>query len=298
MIIKSIFTALIIFMLYAVCLVFFNTHSASQNQNQDNLVKAQSYMFKKNVPENVIVGTSLSCYIQADSLNEFYNLAFNGFSIYDGLQIVLKGSQFPKNVFIESNFFLINRTESFYNQLFDFYPYYTSKYIRALRIENQPIGKLVNLTNSIGDNIVVKHNFFMKQLKEKLVLELNLDKKNTEQKNKLFNKVVFDYAKSFAILPTNRLLHEKLKELEFLVTILKSKGVNVYFFEMPIHYKLMNTKRVLYLRNKLSTFFYKKVHFIDLDSSKYITSDGVHLNYEESKNYSHFYKQQVLKLHL
>jgi hypothetical protein len=64
---------------------------------------------------------------------------------------------------------------------------------------------------------------------------------------------------------------------------------------MPINHDLMKSKRTLKLRSNLKNMIRSKVKYISLDTSKYITSDGVHLNTEESLKYSEFFKQQILK---
>ena len=291
---KSIITGFIIFLVYALFISNYKTYSSSQNQNQDNLVKAQQYMFANNVPENVIVGTSLSCHLHTDSLKNFYNLSFNGSSIYDGLNVILKGNKLPEKVFIETNLYLNNKSEQLSSQLYNLYPYYTSKIIPVFRYENQPIGKLVFCLNPIGDKIVLHHNNFMKRVKEKIELQRNLSviKKKDIYLN-VFNQMLNLQTENFKELPLKNEIIFKLKELKVIVSKLKNKGVEVVFFEIPINTDLSKSIRAILLRGKLTHFFLNKVRFIPLDTTKYITSDGLHLNGFESITYTKYFKGKI-----
>lgn len=292
---KAFITGFIIFLGYSLYISNYKTYSASQNQNQDNLVKAQQYMYNDFVPENVIVGTSLSCHIHTESLKNFYNLAFNGSSIYDGLNVILNGNKLPQNVFIESNLYLNDKSDLLYSQLFDVYPFYTSKFLPILRVVNQPIGKLISCMNPLGDRIVEKHNLFMKRVHDYFYNISNLLSVHQKTKVSLFDKMINVQFHNFSNLPSKSVLNNKLKELELIVNVLKSKHINVFFFEMPINYKLMKTKRVQYLREKLHAKFISRVIFTVDDTACYKTSDGVHLNELESNQYSLFFKNKILK---
>jgi hydroxymethylpyrimidine pyrophosphatase-like HAD family hydrolase len=294
---KSFLTAFIFLCVYSLYVTNFKTSSASQNQNQDNLVKAQQYMFANHVPENVIVGTSLSCHLHTDSLKKFYNLAFNGSSIYDGLNVILNGNKLPEKVFIETNLYLNNKSEQLSSQLYNLYPLYTSKIIPIFRYENQPIGKLVFCLNPIGDKIVLHHNNFMKRVKEKIELQQNpsVIKKKDIYLN-VFNQMLNLQKENFKELPLKKEIIFKLKELKVIVSKLKNKGVEVVFFEMPINSDLSKSIRAKLLRKKLTRFFLHKVRFIPLDTTKYITSDGVHLNDFESIVYTKYFRGKIMSI--
>jgi hypothetical protein len=295
MILKSILSTVVLLCVYSYFLSIFETPSASQNQNQDNLVKAQQYMFNKKVPKNVIVGTSLSCHIHTDSLDDFYNLSFNGSSIYDGLNVILNGVKFPKNVFIESNLYLKEKSELLYNQLYDVYPYYSAKYLNVVRVENQPIGKVIHTLNPLGDRIVERHNLYMKRVHDKLYNSSKLSSIYQASEGSLFDKMLKLQIQNFSVLPSQSVLNNKLKELEVIVNVLKRKHIQVFFFEMPINKKLINSIRVQYLRQKLRAKFDSRVTFTDQDTTCYQTSDGVHLNELESIQYTRFFKNVILK---
>ncbi len=296
MIIKSLSITLFLSLVYSLFISYIPTPSASQNQNQDNLVKAQKYMYAEHVPENVIVGTSLSCHILTDSLPRFYNLSFNGSSIYDGLYVILRREHLPKNVFIETNLYLNNKSELLSSQLFDIYPFYLSKFSSIFRFEHQPIGKIIFSLNPIGDKIVVNHNNFMKRVKEKLSKETLINnKKGITQDVDLFDKMLLLEIEKYNQIFPMKIVSQKLNELDSIVKILHKKKVNVYFFEMPINFRLMKSKRFIFLNNKLRKKFSYNVDYIKTDTTRYITSDCVHLKPEESLKYTHFFKSQLQK---
>ena len=177
------------------------------------------------------------------------------------------------------------------------YPYYTSKNIKILRYENQPIGKLVFCLNSIGDKIVIRHNSFMKRIKEKIELQRNepLDKTNNNNLN-VFDQMLNLQKEKFTELPLKYEIIHKLKELSSIVSELKTKGVKVVFFEMPINSELTITKRAILLRKELSRVFLHKVEFIPLDTANYLTSDGLHLSSIESVIYTNYLKKEIKSL--
>ena len=295
MILKTFITFLLFMGCYNILITKFSTPNASQNQNQDNLIKAQHYMFSNHTPKNIIVGTSLSCHIKSDSLKDFFNLAFNGSSIYDGLNVIVNSSKYPKIVYIESNLYLNNKSVQLSNQLYNFFPYYSSKIFPIFRIVNQPIGKLIYLTNNIGNEFVISHNNFMEKLRTKINYEFpsNIKSLPTQESVNIFNIMLKEQKKNYSKIPNLYKIKRKTKELKKIIKTLKLNGVKVVFFEMPINSALVNLPLSKTIRQKLYSSLKDEVYFLDQDYSKYVTSDGIHLNEQESIKYTHFFKKQI-----
>ena len=70
------------------------------HQWQDNVNKAQQYVYEKS-RDTVMVGTSLSSRIIADSIPMVTSLSFGGCSVEDGLMIILYKGYTPKFILIE-----------------------------------------------------------------------------------------------------------------------------------------------------------------------------------------------------
>jgi hypothetical protein len=81
------------------------------------------------------------------------------------------------------------------------------------------------------------------------------------------------------------------------VNYFKTRGVNVYLFEMPINYKLIKLTNYKIVSNQMYIFLPpQKYFYITSDSSLYETTDGLHLEGYEARKYSSFLKAQVMKL--
>jgi hypothetical protein len=291
MIFKSFLVFISLSVFYAFIIDTFALKGASQNQNQDNLIKAQNYLFEDfDNASNVIVGTSLSCHLTMDSLVDFYNLSFNGSSIYDGLNIILKSDNKPKVVYIESNFYLKDLSGVFDEQLFSFYSFYSSKFFPIVRYKNQPIGIFNTLFDDFGYLVVQKHNL----LTEKIRYKFNGKAQNT-QNDKLFEDVLKNYTQEYQEKPVQNELDFYLLKIKYFVEKLKKMKVKVIFFEMPINTKLVNLNRPKLLRAALKNKFQNE-RFLPFDSTfRYQTSDGLHLKNEESVAYTRFFKNNIIK---
>lgn len=259
--------------------------SSSQHQWQDNVIKAQKYIYNENdTMYDVIIGSSLSCRLRMDSLQGFYNLSFGGQSIFDGLKILEKSENLPRNVYIETNVLLRGESKSFTNSLFSPFQYYTGKYFLSLRADKQPI------PISIGYFMAFKR--VLKNKIEKLSNKIDNPKSNI-QRDDLSNKMLNLQIKSYSIQPDSTLLNNRLMELMSYIEFLKQNNVNIYFFEMPVNYKLIELPKTKTIRAKLYEIFPKyEYNYIKTDSSKYITGDGVHLTNDEALKYTFFFKQQ------
>ena len=78
------------------------------------------------------------------------------------------------------------------------------------------------------------------------------------------------------------------------VEYLTTKGVKVYFFEMPIHPVLVELPTATIIRNDIFRLFPTgKVTHILRDSTLYETGDGVHLNKLEAIRYTSYFKSQI-----
>ena len=260
---------------------------ATQNQWQGNLVKAQKFIYTKNRYTNVIVGSSLASKMVADSLPNTYNLAFDGLSIYDGLEILTHVKNSPKNVFIETNVVLRTADTDFTSGLFLPIPYYSKESIMALRDDEQPIAVVGNqiywrISNKIIDSF-------------KSIFSNSSAKKTVDVKNNLFPKMLAIQVNDYSKTPDKKIVKESFTKLKKYVSELQGKGVNIVFFEMPVNKALINLPGASIIK---STFFSdfpqtKYTYILVPDSVTYVTGDGLHLNSESAMAYTHYLKTKI-----
>jgi len=262
--------------------------SGCQNQNQDNLIKAQNYLFEQKVaPKNVVIGTSLSCHLLSDSVNQLFNLSFNGSSIFDGLDIVLKSKQKPSRIFIETNYFFISKSELLSSQLYSPYSYFMAEHFKIFRWDNQPIGIFISNFNQIGYEIGQRHQRFVEKLKYKIGYR---NTKTSPNNSLIFRYNLSEQVKFYSKFISKKDLNNKLRLLKFQLLKLQHYGVDVVFFEMPVHSSLINARLSLSIRRIFKSKVFEKYKFIPVDTiHNYITNDGIHLNEKDSYTYTNYF---------
>lgn len=273
MIKKSLLIALAFLILHAIE-VKAKPMPISQHLWQDNLIKAEHFIYKANPPSDVIVGSSLSTKIKMSMLPGVGNIAFVGQSIYEGLDILSHQKYLPKNVFIEINIVFRKENERFTSMLFCPVLYNLKKFFPSLREEYQPAGFLYQ----IGNRFI--H-----------------DKPDATVDDFVFKKLLNQEIEKNSKLPDPKIVEESFRTLQHYVHALESKGVNVVFFEMPVNPALYHSPRVSFVRTNFYKYFPpEKYHYIfSPDWSMYHTSDGLHLKPEEALQYTSFFKLQMAK---
>lgn len=279
---KIIFSFLVIFILWTILFMTIPFKGLPQNQGQDNLMKAQRFIYDDYTATSVIIGTSLSCRIITDSLDQFYNLSFGGLSSSDGLYILNKQEHCPANVFIETNLILKEENPDFLEGLYYGPSYYSKKYLIVLREYNQPA------------------TFFVAQMSN----EANRLRKNKNQSLDIVSPEIFDNGmeiqiKSYAQIPEEKQIEERFQKLKEQVVQLQSKEVNVVFFELPVNGKLIDMPLAYTIRHALDRYFPKtEYNYLPLpeDCRDYISSDGVHLGKKEALKYTLYFKEKAEKI--
>ncbi len=287
MIKKTIIVFIILFGVYTFIILLNPSISATQHQWQDNIVRAEKYIYdESDTINNLIVGSSLSLLIRNDSLRHFYNLAFAAQSFYEGLEIVSHKKKLPKNIFIETNFVFKEQNKAFSSGLFSFLNYNIKKYCISLRSDKQP---LVFIYPAIKKEWQMNKNEFEKNKKQPSVKEI--------QESEIFKKLLKLQLANYAKIPDSTFVSNQFLLLTSMVTELKSKGVNIIFFEMPINPNLVELPLAKLIRNSFYKYFpVDQNNYIKMpDCSNYITGDGLHLEYEESITYTSYFKKEAKK---
>jgi hypothetical protein len=297
MIIKTFLTFLTFFTSYSLLFVLNPKLGSSQHQWQDNIIKAQKFIYNDtSTIENVIIGSSLSTRLIMDSLPNFYNLSFSGQSLFDGLSILKNKNTFPKNVFIETNVIMRDESVDFTNPLFSTIPYYLNKNFIALRSDKQPIGIFISSFMALRSILKNKILGFKKSTINSSSNEKIAEHSLSNPKDELFEKMLDLQVTQHSTLPNISELKKKLELLSEYIKLLKDNNVNVYLFEMPINSNLVKLPKTEFIRNEINKFFKTgTVNYIQMDNDFYKTTDGVHLGNEEAIKYTKFFRTELNK---
>jgi hypothetical protein len=287
MIKKTIITFFTLVLSYYIFVVYFAPvwWHASQHQWQENVVKAQEFLYNEEISyKNVIVGSSLSNRLMMDSLPNTYNLAFDGQGVFDGLLILQHKSNLPKNIFIEMNFILRDENTQFSGSVFSQIMFYPRKYIPSLREDKQPIAILGNIPFIV-----------MRKLKDEVPVQenaVNEIKETTPQINPLFPHMLKIRIEEYSKEPNKELLKKSFTKLKAMVSEFEKRGSKVLFFEMPVNKNLENLAMPHTLRKAFDDNFpIAKYRYTKLPNSfEYQTTDGVHLNTIEAIKYTTYLK--------
>lgn len=285
-----------------------NPTGVSQSQWQDNMISAERFVFDNPDVDNLIVGSSLARRLQRDSLPNYYNLSMSGQGVFDGLNILTSKKNLPSNVFIEINMIIRHENETFRDIISSPILNGLKRHFQIFRSDKQP---LALLSHGIASPEL---NKFIIQLRKKETSNLAIEKtvikipiassnnsneenKPIKKRNKALEEAIKSQKKNYSKKIDSIDIENQFNILFNHIKYLKSKNVNIVFFEMPVNPELISLNRATYLRNRIENDF-PNYKFIKLpDNIKYITTtDGVHLTPEESNIYTSYFKGEATKI--
>jgi len=273
MIKKSFLSFLVMFGIHAVVTYLLPSLGMATNQWQDNMVKAQHFLYNEDV-DTAMIGTSLSARILPDSIPSVRSVAFGGCAVEDGLRLILSKPKAPHCVLVETNLFLRNGNDELVEKMTKGIIPQVKRWIPSLRESNEPICLLSGLMiKAAGINPqAAAMTVDMEQLKESIKRHLADDKSLSETE-----------------------LAQRMETIKPLLIQLEQKGTKLIFFEMPIHQELYHLKELEQTRQTVRMAFPKtRYTYLPNDTTTYLTTDGLHLDYEGQQRYSHFIKQALL----
>ncbi len=297
MIIRSFFFTLVLLSAYAIFLSQMeNVKHIGQHQWQDNIIKAQDYIYAENQNKlNIIIGSSLSSRIVMDSLpNNFYNLSFGGQSLFDGLNIIMNAHKKPNAVFIETNFIEKAADVKFGEGLFMPVVSILKGKINFLQEKNQPLSFVGNFISPIvGRNVL---DPFAGKYFNRLINIVKPKKVNQEDSLKNFYQILVN--KQVDNFSTTLDEKEMLKKILFLkksILALEKDSVKIIFFEMPMHPALENTSHLKMERKLLQQYFpVSEYRYLPKPNySNYETTDALHLGSKEALKFTSFFKLNI-----
>ena len=240
-----------------------------QNQMVKNYSVAENYIYKEEIPRALIVGSSMAARLFEEKFSsDTYNLSFSGGTALTGLNIIKENNKLPDVIFIETNLIERNKNQKMIDILFKpLISKINGKYL-SLQYTYQPINILLTvIAKYFGSSETEKLNY----TPNKKLLEENLARQMETYNN------VGDIN-----------LYEILSEFKKIVTYFEKLGVEVVFFQMPVHKSILATK-VYQNRRSVMLKMFPNSHFYWIDKDDfdiYKTTDGIHLQYKSASEYS------------
>ncbi len=268
-------------------------------QWQTNIAKAQGIIYDDGLREkNWIAGTSLSNRLNIETLTGFRSCSFGGFSLFEAFRIMNELEIRPDTILVEIN--VIDRSESRQFQDAILHPvlFETRKYLYSMRQAAQPIGLTVRYSR------LLTTGFFRTN---KVTTLKNRHQNNPNSENRAPLKNHFDnddrLTASIASIKSeyskgvdNSHLSKQLQILKSKISPFEAAGTKIIFFEIPVHHSLINLKKPEQIRNAFRSVFPESEYtYLPNDSRPYQTTDGVHLNGVEGKQYAEFIRSNLKK---
>ncbi len=272
MIKKSILICISLFLLYNYIFVpiFIRDDSpVAQSQWQENIIKAQDYLYLPVNSNAIIVGSSLSADLKDST---WYNLSFLGGSLFTGLELIKLKRNYPKVILIETNV-IYRGIDSEITSTINQSPFNKLKYIFPAFLEKgQPIKYLGALLYSC----VEKNPYII----------------HTEPDSSLFNKYLKLQVEANSTLTNKVTIDRNITLLRSYLKFFDEHHVKIFLVEMPIHSTLFQTINESYRRKELfKAFPISGYNWIIPNSlSNYQTTDGVHLSEKSVKEF----KQEIM----
>lgn len=293
MIKKTIICFVLIFAAYmaSVNLVLPPDYYVGESQWQENLVKAERYLYTDSISSlpTVMVGSSMT--MRIGNIPDTYNMGLHGQSAIDGIKIILQKSSSPKQVLVEINTVNINEKKEFTALISNPIMNFMRSNFVGMREGKQPtvffktlfVNKILNISNKAEDE-PNSHASNSSEDSEDTFSSYNTDE------NPLPEELIKINLKAYSAIPEG--LEKNINTLAHYINILESRGTEIIFFEMPIHRDFCNLELPAAVRACVhKTFPPDKYNYIpNVDCNEYKTTDPLHLDLESGKKYTLFLK--------
>jgi hypothetical protein len=247
-----------------------------ENQPISNYIVAEEYVYDHGDAFAVIAGSSLSRRLHSDLLPpETFNLSFGGLTSLDAVNIVLGAHTHPRAVFIESNSLIVNSDADFVDGILSPWLLAARGWVISLRDFARPVALgSAYLRARIGRTwtFLVGHPL--------MEGEAPASKVNA---NVIFNRLLGIEKRNRAVPLSKDVRAKLIRGLDADIAALKGRGIEVVFFEMPVHPALCETPLQTSLRSLIRTQFPAEPYISLGDCHAVTTADGLHLSYVEAE---------------
>lgn len=271
--IKKSIAAFIILVVLHLCFVLIHpSMGMATHQWQDNVIKTQQFIYAENA-DTIMVGTSLSARIIRDSIPFVKSVSFGGCAVEDGLNLILAKREVPRYVLVETNLILNPGNDELVSKHTKGVVPVIKRWIPSLREQYEPICLFASLMlKSTG---------------------INAQAGNTTVDPDLLDKSVQRWKEEDTLVP-DELVERRINAIKELINNLEAKGTRFIFFQMPVNERLLRLKSFEQTREALQREFpVDQYVYMPSDTASYLTTDGVHLDYEGQKRFSHYFKENL-----
>ncbi|MBR5989173.1 MAG: hypothetical protein IK003_06595 [Prevotella sp.] len=269
MIKRSILCFAVLFGIHLVIVLLNPMVGMATHQWQDNVIKAQQFIYAEK-SDTVMVGTSLSARIIRDSIPTVKSVSFGGCAVEDGLRIILSKGDLPRFILAETNLFFLDGNSELVSKMTEGVMPMLRRWIPSLREQYQPICMLASMMASAAD--------------------INPQAGTSTVDMDLLNESIEHHIKYDWQMPEPQ-AETRMGDMKRLVEMFEAKGTRVLFFEMPVNERLTHLKRYDQTRELMQkTFPADRYTYLPFDTTRYVTTDGEHLDYEGQQVFSHYFK--------
>ncbi len=269
MIKRSILCFAVLFGIHLVIVLLNPMVGMATHQWQDNVIKAQQFIYAEK-SDTVMVGTSLSARIIRDSIPTVKSVSFGGCAVEDGLRIILSKGDLPRFILAETNLFFLDGNPELVSKMTEGVMPMLRRWIPSLREQYQPICMLASMMASAAN--------------------INPQAGTSTVDRDLLNESIEHHIKYDWQMPEAQ-AETRMGDMKRLVEMFEAKGTRVLFFEMPVNERLTHLKRYDQTRELMQkTFPADRYTYLPFDTTRYVTTDGEHLDYEGQQVFSHYFK--------
>ncbi len=269
MIKKSLLCFCVLFILHYLIVQMNPTMGMATHQWQDNLIKAQSFLYA-DYADSAMVGTSLSARIIRDSIPSIKSISFGGCAVEDGLRLISSKQDLPQYIFVESNLLFMEGNKELVNKLTEGIIPKIKYWIPSLREQYEPICLLASLALKAGN---------VNPQAGAAAIDMNILNESIKQQQEDDRKYQYEVSE------------ERLRTIKEMMDSLEGKGVKFVFFEMPVNEQIYHLRKFAKTRERLAQEFPKdQYRYLLSDTTHYLTTDGEHLSFEEQQVFSHYFK--------
>ena len=269
MIKKSLLCFCVLFILHYLIVQMNPTMGMATHQWQDNLIKAQSFLYADHA-DSAMVGTSLSARIIRDSIPSIKSISFGGCAVEDGLRLISSKQDLPQYIFVETNLLFMDGNQELINKLTEGIIPMIKGWIPSLREQYEPICLLASLALKSGN---------VNPQAGAAAIDMNILNESIKQQQEDDRKYQYEVSE------------ERLRTIKEMMDSLEGKGVKFVFFEMPVNERIYQLRKFEQTRKALYQVFpNNKYRYLPSDTTHYLTTDGEHLSFEEQQVFSHYFK--------
>jgi hypothetical protein len=299
MIKKILIVASFLFVGYTIFIYARKPSHISQNQWQANMVRMQDFQYGNYTAKYVVVGTSLANRVFLfDTPEDYYNLALDGGTIYDGLEIISKKKTMPEWILIETNTIANYAISDMVKTAHLPGLSVIKRYILPLQERYQPVSiitpLLVKIYNSINSIFSPVHHASDPPPRPGIA-----DKNKSSSKPAVQN-VPAVQSKTLNKSAENKELVTALTHLDGYIDYFKKNNVRIIFFEIPHDQSPQGAPppHVVQLRGAIRERYAPGTcDYISIpEGEKYETTDGLHLNNESAMRYRKYLLRETKRI--